>query len=581
MDRSFSFSLSVLFLFSGLFLNAQTTRKVLFLGNSYTGVNNLPQMVKDMALSVGDTLIFESNTPGGYQFEDHYSDAVSTAKIAKGGWDYIVLQEQSQRPITNSSKFNNYGIGLNNLFFNDNNCGVAMLYMTWGRKNGDASNCASFPVMCTYEGMDSTLRNNYLELASRIEAEVSPVGVVWNYLRNNHPGIELYQTDESHPSLAGTYAAASCFYAALFKKDPTTITFNPGLSSADAALIRNAAKTEVFDQLPLWDHKQLPTSHFWFETGAGVNNVVFIHINFTETYLWDFGDGSTSTLRSPQHAYASNGTYKVSLTTTNCDLQGVHTSTYDTTIQFCSHTPTVFTSNPWICRQDTLWTQPANAYQWFQSSKPLPETKQYLFPTQQYGGSNFSVVTTVSGCSELSEPFNLIPEYSGYYFDLVGGDPCIGDTIPFAVLHINGTLPGSESILWYKDGQLLPAFTNEDTLWVTEGGAYECKVVNPNAICPLDTTSYFHEFSCATGIEVHNQRALWSVFPNPATETIRLKFLRKVVFEELKIYSAMGRLVKVAEVSANTRLDISDLPRGLYFIRLTSDDRTVQKFIKQ
>jgi len=34
------------------------------------------------------------------------------------------------------------------------------------------------------------------------------------------------------------------------------------------------------------------------------------------TYLWDFGDGSTSTISDPQHVYKSYGTYKVSLVTT-------------------------------------------------------------------------------------------------------------------------------------------------------------------------------------------------------------------------------------------------------------------------
>src|SRR6056297_1365129 len=33
-------------------------------------------------------------------------------------------------------------------------------------------------------------------------------------------------------------------------------------------------------------------------------------------YLWDFGDGETSTGHSPSHVFASNGVYTVSLTTT-------------------------------------------------------------------------------------------------------------------------------------------------------------------------------------------------------------------------------------------------------------------------
>lgn len=34
-------------------------------------------------------------------------------------------------------------------------------------------------------------------------------------------------------------------------------------------------------------------------------------------YLWDFGDGNTSTAANPQHAYVTPGTYSISLTTTN------------------------------------------------------------------------------------------------------------------------------------------------------------------------------------------------------------------------------------------------------------------------
>ena len=35
------------------------------------------------------------------------------------------------------------------------------------------------------------------------------------------------------------------------------------------------------------------------------------------SYEWDFGDGITSTLESPTHAYAAAGTYTVTLTATN------------------------------------------------------------------------------------------------------------------------------------------------------------------------------------------------------------------------------------------------------------------------
>jgi hypothetical protein len=578
--------LSSLLCISGYEVKAQLSNRVLFLGNSYTAFNNLPQIVHDVALSAGDTLVFDSHTPGGYQLEDHFVDVISRNKVMSGGWDYVVIQGQSQEPITQSNQFGNAGLALYNLVKQYNPCAVTMPYMTWGRKNGDAANCAAFPVMCTYQGMDTTLRNRYLSLTASLNGEVSPVSVVWSYLRQNYPGIELYHMDESHPSAAGSYAAACCFYTAIFKKDPAFITYNFGLNASDAAIIKNAVKTKVFDNLHLWDYKRLPISDFTYQVGSGVNELIFIPMNqgVRQSYFWDFGDGATSALPSPTHSYAANGSYTVSLTTTNCDLQGTYTSFTDTVIHFCDHTPTIYTTNPWLCNYDTLWTQPADAYQWFLNGVPLPETHQYLPDYARYNISGFSVMTTVNGCAERSAVFAKSPEFSGYYFDVIG-DPCLGDTVAFAVLHIDGFLSGSENILWYKNNALLPSMTNEDTLLIAAPGAYECKVINPDAICPFDTTSYRIEYDCGTvGITEREKgpELSWAIYPNPASETVTIKFSQYPVQEEsIRIYNAIGGLTRSVRVSAATmKINIADLPPGLYYIRLKDNKWPALKFIK-
>jgi len=571
------------FCISGYELKAQINYKVLFLGNSYTGVNNLPQIVHDVALSAGDTLVFDSYTPGGYQLIDHSLDVTSQTKIMAGGWDYVVIQGQSQEPITLYNQFNSGGGALSSLIKQYNPCAVTMPYMTWGRKNGDVSNCVSFPVMCTYQGMDTTIRNRYLNLTTVINGEVSPVSVVWNYLRQNYPGIELYQADESHPSAAGSYAAACCFYATLFKKDPTLITYNFGLNASDASIIKNAVKTQVFASLQLWDFKKLPISDFSYQIGSGINEVIFSPINqaVQQKYFWDFGDGDTSSTQNPTHSYLTNGTYTVSLTTTNCDLQGLHTNFTDTVIQFCNHTPTIYTSLPWLCNYDTLWTQTADSYQWYAYGVPLPETNQYLPDYAHYGISGFSVMSTLNGCSELSELFAENAVWSGYYFDAIG-DPCAGDTVPFAVLHLNGFLSGSENILWFKNDTILPFMTNKDTLFITSSGKYECKIINLNSNCPLDTTSCVLEYDCGVVvIEEINQELFWALFPNPASETITIKFTKAPLQETIQIYSAIGRVTRSITVSsAITKIFIADLPDGLYFIRLKNSKHPALKFIK-
>lgn len=577
-----------LILTSGLRTTAQTTRNVLFLGNSYTGVNNLPQVVKDLAISAGDTLTFDSHTPGGYTLEDHSADPTSENKIAAQTWDYVVLQGQSREPIIESLKFSQGAGVLYGLIREYHACAVPMFYMTWGRKNGDPTYCEAFPVMCTYEKMDSALRAEYLEVAERLNAEVSPVSAVWRYLRQNHPSIDLYQGDESHPSAAGSYAAACSFYAAIFKKDPTQALFNSTLSASDAAIIRSAAKAVVFDDLASWDYKRPPHAAFYYSIGSGVNEVAFSALDngVKQNYLWDFGDGNNATPGYVQHSYAANGTYTVQLTASNCDLQGTYTDTKDTVIQFCDHTPTITTLNPWLCYHDTLWTQPADAYQWYTGSVPLPATEQSLPDYQQYGTSAFTVLATVDGCSELSRTFNETPDWSGYYFDAAfGGDPCEGDTALFITHHLSGSLDSAE-IRWYRDSVLMDSLNNTDTLFIVEQGIYECRVSNPYSNCPKDTTYYGPlVFDCGDSSGTTNippsPSSQLKLYPNPASETISITLAGDIGQETLEVYSSTGSLRTIIRATPHREIRVSDWPAGLYYIRISNSDQPAIKLIKQ
>ncbi|MBL0033133.1 MAG: hypothetical protein IPP27_13495 [Bacteroidetes bacterium] len=496
--RNISFiRITVVFILFSEIIIGQITRRVLFLGNSYTSVNNLPQLISDVALSAGDTLMFDSNTPGGYQLLDHNTDSVTRSKIMAGGWQYVVMQGQSQEPVLEHNRFLSGGKDLENLIKQYNPCAVPLTYMTWGRKNGDSVNCMYYPLVCTYDGMDTTIRRAYMYLSKNLNCEVSPVSTVWRYLRYNFPQIELYQSDESHPSAAGSYAAACCFYTAIFKKDPSLITNNFSLTQSEAAIIRNAAKLIVYDSLSFYDFKKPPLAQIGTQVGAGYNELNFYSRaqGINQNYLWDLGDGTIDSLGYSYHGYLSDGSYYVTLTTNTCDLQGLHTSFADTIVQFCSHDPSVFTENPWLCYNDTLYTSVADSYQWFAYDDSLPETGQFLPDYRRYAVSGFSVVTTLNGCSERSRSYSEAPLWTGYYFDAIG-DPCDGDTVVFSVLHINGSLTGTENILWYKNDTLLQSLTNEDTLLIYSSGKYECRVINPLSECPVDTTTQVLFYDC-------------------------------------------------------------------------------------
>ncbi len=318
-----------------LSVSGQTTKKVLFLGNSYTAVNNLPLLVNNMAASTGDILIYDSNTPGGYRLMDHASSPTTLDKINSDNWDYVVLQAQSQETSLSQAQMETevfpFAESLSNAIRANNECSQPLFYMTWGRENGDASNCASLPWVCTYEGMDDVIQATYIFMAESNEAELAPAGAVWRYLRGNYPNIDLYASDGSHPSLAGSYAVACAFYTMIYKKDPTSIIWNSTLTENEANLIKMAAKIIVFDEIASWDFTQNPVADYSEVINDGEVSFTNTSSNF-DTIFWDFGDSNTSTEINPVHNYVESGLYTVSLTTTKCGKSDTKTKTLDITV---------------------------------------------------------------------------------------------------------------------------------------------------------------------------------------------------------------------------------------------------------
>lgn len=237
-------------------LNAQNSRRVLFIGNSYIYTNDMPNMLKTLAAGCGDTLIYSQSTPGGCTFQSHLSNSNTMNYINEGGWDNVVLQEQSQYPSFPIGQVQNmcfpYAAQLCEKVRAASPDAQVTFFMTWGRKNGDAQNCAEYPPLCTYEGMDSLLALRYMMMAEMNDAAVAPVGRVWRAIREQHPEIELYNADESHPSVAGSYAAALTFYTLIFHHSPTCISNDLSLSADVAQILRETVETVVYDSLTYW-----------------------------------------------------------------------------------------------------------------------------------------------------------------------------------------------------------------------------------------------------------------------------------------------------------------------------------------
>lgn len=248
--------ITVFALLVALQLTAQETKKVLFLGNSYTSYNNLPGLIGGIAAANGDNVVSDQNIPGGATFTNHSTNATTLSKIKSKNWDYVVIQGQSQEPSFPPNQVEAFTKPPAKILVDSINasseCTKTLFYMTWGRKNGDASNCANYTPLCTYDGMQQRLRETYLEITAENDAECAPVGMAWKKVREDFPSIELYNADASHPSIEGSYLAACVIYTSIFHKSTVGNTYISSLDSTTAFRLQTIASATVLDSLDVW-----------------------------------------------------------------------------------------------------------------------------------------------------------------------------------------------------------------------------------------------------------------------------------------------------------------------------------------
>lgn len=319
-------TLALTFLLFGYGLFAQDTLSVLFLGNSYTYCNNLPELVQSLSASAGKTLIVDSNTPGGCSIANHVHNATSIQKISQGTWNYIVIQEQSQIPTIDYYRYNMMYPAiteLKSIAEQYNPCTRIITYMTWGRRFGgqqcDDGNVHCSPDFVDFNHMQDTLTSAYTEICDMLSMQCAPVGVSWQSVLND-TALLLHSGDNSHPNLDGSYLAALTIFSAIWKLPTSGLSFTAGLPEDRALYYQSKSDSTIFSNFTDWNlYINNPVADFEYSISG--NTVTFTNTSSPSDsllFLWNFGDGCTATDPNPVHSYQANGTYTVQLTVANC-----------------------------------------------------------------------------------------------------------------------------------------------------------------------------------------------------------------------------------------------------------------------
>lgn len=206
--------------------------RVLFLGNSFTYVNDLPSVLRDLARAAGRNIETRMVANGGETLQDHAASADSLNAIRNTHAQFIVLQEQSQIPSVESFRQSQMYPAARSLVASVRSAGATpILLETWAHRDGWSD------YRLDYSAMQAAVNQAYATIATELKVSVAPAGQAWQTVLSQDPGIVLWQADGIHPSPAGTYLAACVLYTRLFGPCPSSTSYTEGLSPAVAAIL--------------------------------------------------------------------------------------------------------------------------------------------------------------------------------------------------------------------------------------------------------------------------------------------------------------------------------------------------------
>lgn len=189
--------------------------KVLFIGNSYTHMNNMPKMFEKISKDAGMNVIVEKCAQSGASFKVHSEREEVYEAIKSRDWDYVILQGYSRELTFDPEHIDTATVPyLNKIttsIYDNYACTNVLFYMTWGYEDG-------------YHEREET--NSYLKMAHKIEegyrylsdvynVPAVPVGMVWKEVKATN-SMDLYAKDRAHPSKEGSYLVASTFFESIF-----------------------------------------------------------------------------------------------------------------------------------------------------------------------------------------------------------------------------------------------------------------------------------------------------------------------------------------------------------------------------
>lgn len=179
---------------------------ILFVGNSLTFFNDMPDIVAAISLGAADdppVRVAMVAFPD-FSLEDHWNRGDARDAIAEGGWDVVVLQQGPSTLPANRAHLVEW----------------AGRFAERIRAVGARPALLSvWPTDGSAAGYDATLAS-YTAAAEAVDGLLIPAGEAWRAARARDPALTLTVVDGFHPSLLGSVIVAYSAWHAITGRSP-------------------------------------------------------------------------------------------------------------------------------------------------------------------------------------------------------------------------------------------------------------------------------------------------------------------------------------------------------------------------
>jgi hypothetical protein len=186
-----------------------STIRVVFLGNSHTYVNQMPCLVQRLAASLehGVNLEVVVVARDGATLEQHWGDRPTRALLQARAWDFLILQEQGNRPIANPERTS---VAVQRFSDAARRVGARMvLYIPPAGRDRPSDLHRVAPV--------------YRRIAAATGSAIAPAAQAWHAVQRADSTLDLHDADGVHANPIGSYLTACVLLAAITQGSPAGV----------------------------------------------------------------------------------------------------------------------------------------------------------------------------------------------------------------------------------------------------------------------------------------------------------------------------------------------------------------------